>query len=246
MCLISFLSSNQCLLTKQESCRHWRSVNKFNSVVQILFFSVMSEYLFRCEISLKLNANLILPAVVIINEAGGGGRGKQPVWACANLVPRFFSPLSPRWKTLETRLDWGDRVILYYLWRYELHSLYRVRQQKEQKGYCFFLVLFVCLFSTSWIILTVCFKFCIDGSLVSILGNLQNVWLLWKAVEILLFRSEVIQMLYQWSGIVKVVRISKRLRMRVSTTPQHWSRTMVFPSMQYTWGCPLWHCYDTR
>ena len=51
----------------------------------------MTEYLFWCEISLKLNANLILPAVVIINEAGGGGRGKQPVWACANLVPSFFS-----------------------------------------------------------------------------------------------------------------------------------------------------------
>ena len=35
----------------------------------------MTEYLFWCEISLKLNANLILPAAVIINEAGGGGGG---------------------------------------------------------------------------------------------------------------------------------------------------------------------------
>jgi len=88
------------------------------------------------------------------------GRGEQPVWACANLVPRFFSPLSPRWKTLETRLDWGDRVILYYLWRYELHSLYCVRQQKEQKGYCFFLsCLFVCFLPHELYSHTVCLNF---------------------------------------------------------------------------------------
>lgn len=117
--------------------------------------------------------------------------------------------------------------------------------KKSKKDIFFLSCLFVCFLPHELYSHTVCFKFCIDGSLVSILWNLQNVWLLWKAVEILLFRSEVVQMLYQWSGIVKVVRISKRLRMRVTTTPQHWSRAMVFSSMQYTWGCPLWHCYDT-
>ena len=155
----------------------------------------MSEYLFWCEISLKLNANLILPAVVIINEAVAG----QPVWAGANLVPRFFSPLSPRWETLKTRLDWGDRAILYYLWWYELHNLYCVRQQKEQKGYFFCLVCLFVFYLMNYTH-TVCFKFCIDGSLVSILGNLENVWLLWKAVEILLFRSDALPVIWYCKG----------------------------------------------